>query len=147
MKYCVKCGSEYQDNVTECADCPGTALVDAEGMRQRGLPLPGQLDTREFVRVGAADDMLTADDYVQLLEDAGIPVIAHAHRGGTVDALTTGVVQDWWEVLVPREHVARATELLAREQATLAATADEAARAAEEEERETEAEAPPPAAL
>lgn len=147
MKYCVKCGSEYQDNVTECADCPGTALVSEEVMRQRGLPLPGQRDTREFVRVGTADDMLTADDYVQLLEDAHIPVIAHAHRGGTVDALTTGVVNDWWEVLVPREHAARAAELISREQAALAATAEEAALAAEEEERETEAEAPPPAAL
>jgi hypothetical protein len=145
MRYCVNCGSEYQDSVRECADCPGSALVDAAAMRQRGLPLPGERDQRRFVRVGSAEDPLTAEDYVQLLETQGIPVIAHAHRGGSVDALTTGVVQDWWELLVPQEHAAQASALLSREQATLEATAEEAALAAEEEEREQEAAAAPPA--
>lgn len=147
MKYCVNCGSEYEDGVTECSDCPGSALVDATAMRQRGLPLPGERDKRTFVRAGTAEDPLTAEDFVQVLEAARIPVISHAHRGGTVDGLTTGMVQDWWEILVPEEHVAQASALLAREQASLAASEDEAVRAAEEEERETEATAPPPGML
>jgi hypothetical protein len=143
MKYCVECGSEYQDHVTECADCPGSQLVDAAGMRQRGLPLPHERDTREFIRVGTAEDPLTAEDYVRLLEAEQIPVFSRPRRGGTVDVLTTGNPHPWWEILVPEEHVAKATELLAREKALLDATAEEAAQAAEEEERETEAASTP----
>jgi hypothetical protein len=146
MRYCINCGSEYEDSVRECTDCPGSALVDAAAMRQAGVPLAGERDRRTFVRVGSAEDLLSADDYVQVLEEARIPVISRAHRGGTVDALTTGLVMDWWEILVPEEHVAQATALLARERATLEATAEEAALAAEEEELEMEsAAAAPPA--
>ncbi len=139
MKYCVECGSEYQNHVTECADCPGSQLVDAETMRQRGLPLPHERDTREFIRVGTAEDPLTAEDFVRMLEAEHIPVFSRPRRAGTVDVLTTGNPHPWWEILVPEEHVARATDLLAKEKAQLDATADEAARAAEEEELEGEA--------
>ncbi len=138
MKYCVECGSEYQDHVTECADCPGSELVDAQTMRQRGLPLPHERDTREFIRVGTAEDPLTAEDFVKLLEAEHIPVFARPRRAGTVDVLTTGNPHPWWEILVPEEHVQRATELLAQEKEKLDATAEEAARAAEEEEQESE---------
>ncbi len=143
MKYCVECGSEYQDSVTECADCPGSQLVDAEGMRQRGLPLPHERDTREFIRIGTAEDPLTAEQYVKLLENANIPVFSRPRRAGTVDVLTTGNPHPWWEILVPEEHTQRGAELLAQEKARLEATAEEAARAAEEEERETEASGTP----
>jgi hypothetical protein len=143
MKYCVECGSEYQDHVTECADCPGSQLVDAAEMRRRGLPLPHERDTREFVRVGTAEDPLTAEDFVRLLEAEHIPVFSRPRRGGTVDVLTTGVPHPWWEILVPEEHAQRATELLVQEKAKLDATADEAAQAAEEEERESEQSTPP----
>lgn len=139
MKYCVECGSEYQDHVTECADCPGSKLVDAEGMRERGLPLPHERDTREFLRVGTAEDPLTAEDFVRLLESEHIPVFARPRRAGTVDVLTTGNPHPWWEILVPEEHVPRATELLAQEKARMDASADANAQAAEEEELENEA--------
>jgi hypothetical protein len=139
MKYCVECGSEYQDHVTECADCPGSQLVDAAQMRQRGLPLPQERDTREFLRVATAEDPLTAEDYVRTLEAGNIPVFSRPRRAGTVDVLTTGNPHPWWEILVPEEHVARATELVAQEQARLEATSSEAEKAAEEEELEMEA--------
>lgn len=145
MKYCVECGSEYQDGVTECADCPGSQLVDAAGMRQRGLPLPDERDTREFIRVTTAEDPLTAERYVQVLEAQGIPVFSRPRRAGTVDVLTTGNPMPWWEILVPEEHTQRASELLAREKASLEANSDEAARAAEEEELEGESASPPAA--
>jgi len=146
MKYCVECGSEYQDHVTECADCPGSQLVDAAAMRERGLPLSHERDTREFLRVGTAEDPLTAEDYVRLLEAEHIPVFSPPRRGGTGDVLTTGNSHPWWEILVPEEHVQKATALLAQEKARLDSTSDEAARAAEEEELETEAlNATPPA--
>ncbi len=138
MKYCVECGSEYEDHVTECADCPGSELVDAETMRKRGLLPSLEQDTREFFRVASAEDPLTAEDYVRLLEAEHIPVFSRARRGGTVDVLTTGNPHPWWEILVPEEHVQRATELLAQEKTRMDSTSDEAAKAAEEEELETE---------
>jgi len=146
MKYCVECGSEYQDGMTECADCPGSQLVDADGMRQRGLPLPHERDTREFIRVATAEDPLTAEQFVRLLESQNIPVFSRPRRAGTVDVLTTGNPMPWWEILVPEEHTQRASELLTREKASLDASSDEAARAAEEEELEGESFSPPPTA-
>jgi hypothetical protein len=138
MKYCVECGSEYQDHVTECADCPGSQLVDAAEMRRRGLPLPHERDTREFIRVGTAEDPLTSEEFVRVLEAEHIPVFSRPRRGGTVDMLTTGNPLPWWEILVPEEHAARATEILAQEKEKLDATADEAVQAAEDEELEGE---------
>jgi hypothetical protein len=147
MKYCMQCGSEYQDGVTECADCPGSVLVDAETMRQRHIPLPGEGDTRKFVRATTADDPFTAEDYVRLLEAEHIPVFSRPRRAGSVDVLTTGALEPWWEIMVGEEHLERATQLLTQEKARLEATSDEAARAAEEEERETEATSPPPGTI
>ena len=146
MKYCTECGSEYQDHVTECADCPGSQLVDAETMRQRGLMPSQEQDTREFFRVGTAEDPITAEAYVRVLETEHIPVFSRHRRGGTVDILTTGNPHPWWEILVPEENVQKATELLAQEKARLDATSDEAAKAAEEEELESESASPVPPA-
>jgi Putative prokaryotic signal transducing protein len=147
MKYCMQCGSEYQDGVKECADCPGSMLVDAATMRQRHIPLPGEGDTRKFARAITAEDPLTAEDYVRLLEAERIPVFSRPRRSGSVDMLTTGVLEPWYEIMVGEEHLARAVQLLAQEKARLESTADEAARAAEEEERETEGTSPPPGTL
>ena len=147
MKYCMQCGSEYQDGVKECADCPGSELVDAEAMRQRHIPLPSESDTRKFVRATTAEDPLTAEDYVRMLEIERIPVFVRPRRGGSVDMLTTGALEPWWEIMVGEEHLQRALTLLAQEKARLDSTSDEAARAAEEEELETEATAPPPGTL
>ncbi|MCP3098631.1 DUF2007 domain-containing protein [Myxococcus sp. K15C18031901] len=146
MKYCTRCGSEYQEGVEECADCPGNPrLVSAEEMRSRGLPLPHELDKRVFVRAGTAEDPLTVEAFVELLEDADIPVFVRAGRSGVVDKLTTGNLLPWWEILVPEEHQARAARLLEQERVREDATYDEAAQAAEEEEQENEAPAPVPA--
>lgn len=147
MKYCLQCGSEYQDGVKMCADCPGSELVDAETMRQRHIPLPGEGDTRKFVRAATAEDPFTAEDYARLLQAQHIPVFVRPRRTGSVDVLTTGSLEPWFEIMVGEEFLERATQLLAREKAELDATSDDAARAAEEEERETEATAPPPSTL
>ncbi|HEX8434930.1 hypothetical protein [Archangium sp.] len=147
MKYCMQCGSEYQDGVKECADCPGNALVDAETMRQHHVALTREQDTQKFVRAATAEDPLTADDFVALLEKERIPVFSRPRRTGTVDVLTTGALEPWWVIMVPEEFQERAIQLLSREKSTLDATSDEAALAAEEEELETEASASPPGAL
>jgi len=138
MKYCVECGSEYQDGATECADCRGAKLVDAQTMRATGRATPGERDTRTFVRAGTAEDPLTAERYVEVLEAAGLTPFARARRAGSVDSLTTGVVLPWWELLVPEAQLARAVDLLREERVRSESMADEASRAAEEEEREGE---------
>jgi hypothetical protein len=151
MRYCMRCGTEYEDVVEHCRECPDQReLVPADEPRaaQRGrlLVRTRGLDTSTFVRAGTADDPLTAEDLTRLLDAACIPVFAREGRGGTVDVLTTGLRTDWWELLVPQEHQARAAQLILEEKARLEATAEVAARAAEEEERETERQPPPPGA-
>jgi len=122
MKYCKECGSEYEDKVTECSEC-GSELV-MKGREQ---------DTRKFVRAGTAEDPLTADDYVRLLDGERIPVFSRPRRGSPVDPLTSGSVSPWWEIMVPEEYAERASVLLEKERVRRKATADEAASAAEEE--------------
>ncbi len=138
MKYCTQCSSEYVDGVTECADCGGKELVSADEMRERGIRLPHELDTRRFVRAGQADDPLSSEQLVAVLESAGIPVFARPRRSSPVDPLTTAAAGPWWEILVPEEHAERAISLIDDTRRELEATSEEAARAAEEEERETE---------
>lgn len=133
MRYCPSCGSEYQDEKVECVDCPGTALVTADEMRRRGLPLPHEMDTRRFVRAGVAEDPLSADALGAAVEEAKIPVFVRPRRTGSVDILVTSASHPWWEILVPEEHLAAATELVAKEKARIDAGAAEAERAADEE--------------
>jgi hypothetical protein len=138
MRYCTSCGSEYQEGVATCADCPEGELVTTEEFHRRGLRRSGERDTREFVRAGTTEDPLSAQAFTDVLERAGIPVFARPGRGGTVDVLTTGNVSGWWELRVPREDQVRAMELIAAERGRIEASAVEAAQAAEEEEREGE---------
>lgn len=142
MRYCVQCGSEYQDDVRECADCGATDLVTEEELHRRGKMRWNELDTRQFALAATAEDFLTSQRFVRVLEDAQIPVLPRARRVGTVDALTTPG-GPWWEILVPEESVARASELIRQERANIDAEASEAIRAAEEEEAELEATPPP----
>ncbi|NOK36910.1 hypothetical protein HMI49_27250 [Corallococcus exercitus] len=139
MRYCARCGSEYQDSVVDCTDCPNhPPLVSAEEMRERGLPLPHELDQRRFVRAGIADDPVTAQVFVDVLEENRIPLIVRPGRSGVVDELTTGNLLPWWELLVPDTSQARAAVLLEEVKIQALASADEASRAAEEEELEDE---------
>jgi hypothetical protein len=136
MRYCPKCGSEYRDHVRECADCRGTELLTAEEMHRRGKLLAREEDRRNFVRADTADNPLTAEQLLAVLEEAEIPVLSQPH-GGAMDTITSPS-GPWWEILVPEEFLDRAEELLREERAQMAANAEEAARAAEEEEAETE---------
>lgn len=136
MKYCGDCGGEYVDTVTECADCGGKDMVSAQELKTRGIPNPSERDTRRFVSAGTAEDPLSSEQFVRVLEAENIPVFARPRRGGSVDALTTPT-HAWWEILVPEESVARAGELITQEKARIEAGAEEAARAAEEESQAT----------
>ncbi len=138
MKYCLQCGSEYEESVKECSDCGGAEFGGTDELKSRGIPLPGERDTRKFVRAGTTEDPLSSEQLVRVLEELEIPVFARPRRGGTVDSLTSGA-SPWWEILVPEEHVVRASEVIAQERARMESGAEDAARAAEEEEAETEA--------
>ncbi len=131
MKYCPQCGSEYQDQAKVCADCAGTELIIADEPPPPSRPVPPAEDSRKFVRADTAEDPLTAERFVALLELARIPVMSHPH-GGVVDPIISSG-GPWWEILVPEEFLARATHLLQQERTKEEAGADEAARAAEEE--------------
>jgi predicted nucleic acid-binding Zn-ribbon protein len=137
MRYCLQCGSEYRDEIKQCTDCGSTELVHPEQMQGRSQPLPHRVDLRQFVVAGTAEDPLSAEREVQLLQAAGIPAILRARGGGAIDNLTTPSAP-WWEILAPQESVARAAELIRQDRAQLEANADEATRAAEEEEAEQE---------
>jgi len=132
MKYCGECGAEYKDTVTECADCGGKEMVTAAELKTRGIPNPSERDTRKFVRAGNAEDPLSSEQFVRVLEAENIPVFARPRRGGSVDALSTAALP-WWEILVPEEFAARAGDLITQEKARIEASAEEAGRAAEEE--------------
>lgn len=140
MRYCAKCGSEYQDGVKECSDCgPGTEMLTAAEMKSRGKLLPGEVDTRRFARAGTVDDPMSADQVSRALDEAGIPVFARARRASSVDTLTSGSTLPWWEILVPEEMVARAEVLISEQLASIEHNAPEAKRQAELEELEGEA--------
>lgn len=136
MRYCPQCSSEYRDDVRECADCRGTQLLTPEQMHRRGKLLPGEEDRRTFVRADTADNPLTAEHLIAVLEQAQIPVLSQPHRGA-MDTITSPT-GPWWEILVPEECLETAEALLHEERERMAASAEEAARAAEEEEAEME---------
>jgi hypothetical protein len=137
MKYCTECGAEYQDSAEKCSDCETSELVSREEMRRRGVPLATDRDTRRFVPAGTAEDPLTQEALVKVLEGEKIPVYPRARSGGTVDMIT-GPSGEWWELLVPEELVDRARLILEVEREKLKATEDEAAQAAEEEATSSE---------
>lgn len=133
MKYCTRCGGEYEDSVTACADDGNAELVPLEEMHRRGLVSSEERDTRKFVRAGTAEDPLSAERFSDLLEEAQIPVFARARRAGTVDNITGGLLTPWWELLVPEEHLAKATSIIEEARREIEEQADEAGRAAEDE--------------
>src|SRR5712664_2586510 len=90
MRYCLQCGSEYRDEIKQCTDCGSKELVQAEQMQGRSQPLPHRVDLRQFVVAGTAEDPLSAEREVQLLQAAGIPAILRA-RGE--ERSTTSPVQ------------------------------------------------------
>jgi hypothetical protein len=132
MKYCTGCSSEYQDTVTECADCGGTELVAGDEMKSRGLLLPHDMDTRKFVRAATAEDPFTSEQFVSTLEEQDVPVFARPRRAGSIDSITSGT-SAWWEILVPEEFLEKATALIEEERKRIDASADENAAAAEAE--------------
>jgi hypothetical protein len=95
-------------------------------------------DKRRFTLVTQVDDPLTLDAYLRVLEAAGIAVLSLDDEG-VVGGITDGFSGKLYEIRVPEESLARATQLLTEEQARLEASASEAGEAAVEEEAAGEA--------
>jgi len=132
MKYCTECGTEYLDTAEKCSDCQSSELVSREEVRRRGLQLATDRDTRRFVAAGNAEDPLSQEVLVKVLEAEKIPVFARSRSAGSVAPLT-GPAREWWEILVPEDLVDRARKILDSEKEKMKATEEEAARAADEE--------------
>ncbi|HVE86583.1 MAG TPA: zinc ribbon domain-containing protein [Myxococcales bacterium] len=132
MKYCTECGAEYQDSAQKCSDCEQSELVSREEMRARNIPLATDRDTTKFVPAGSAEDPLTQETLVKMLEAEKIPVFPRQRSGGSVDMIT-GPSPEWWELLVPEDVAGRARLLIDAEKEKMKANEEEAGRAAEEE--------------
>jgi hypothetical protein len=134
MRYCTECNEEYRDEVSACSDCQGSELLTLGEFQARGLRLPHELDGRQFSRAATAEDPLTSQRYVKLLEDAGIPAFARDQRGGPLEAATSAAA--YWEIYVPDDLLSRAAPLLDADRVAMAAEGEANARAAEEEAME-----------
>ena len=94
-------------------------------------------DKRRFTRIAQVSDPMTLDAYLFVLKEAHIPVLSLDDEG-MVGGITDGFGGRLFEVQVPEEFAAKATQLLTEEQGRLDAGAEDAGKAAEREEAETE---------
>jgi hypothetical protein len=104
--YCPRCGTEYRDGFTECADCrvpllPGTPPPDEDSFNPN----------LELVVVLEANDPVQATMAQGLLEDAGVPFFVL----GQITTLVNDVDGFWRKrvrIQVPRDREAEAREVL-----------------------------------
>ena len=135
MRYCSRCGAECGD-ATSCPRCGDTHLVRREEHAKHARGPSAEQDQEKFVRVGTAEDPLTSEHLIKVIQAAHIPVLSRSHES-VMDPITSPG-GPWWEIMVPEELAGKASELIARERSRMAAAAEDAERAAEEEEAEGE---------
>lgn len=105
--YCLRCGVEYREGFTECADChvpllAGTPPAEADPF-DPSLDLVVVLETSNQIQLAMVKG---------LLEDAGIPFFVL----GQIATLVTDVdpfLHKWVRVQVPRDRETEARELVA----------------------------------
>ena len=90
---------------------------------------PPAADNARFVTVGSADDPFEADLLTDALDQVEIPVIARASRDHVLDTLVVPA-PNFWDIMVPQEHAARARELVEAKKRDLERNAAEAEAAA-----------------
>jgi len=135
MRYCSRCGVECGD-ATSCPRCGGTHLVSPEEQGRHTKSPSAEQDQEKFVRVGTAEDPLTSEHLIKVIQAAHIPVLSRSHES-VMDPITSPG-GPWWEIMVPEELAGKASELVERERSRMAAAVEDAERAAEEEEAESE---------
>jgi len=134
MMHCPECGGEYRDGFTECADC-GVALVAAPPP----APPEAAAEDSEMVTVLELSDPAEIALVESLFIEAEIPYFKQGD--GVQDLFGIGrlggfnVLTGPAHILVPREHVDAATELL-RDMPLAAAVGPQAPELSEEPEPE-----------
>lgn len=150
MPWCPKCGSEYREGFTECADCK-VVLVETQ---------PDSLSTHpeavsDPVVVYETSRKLDADMICEMLQNADIPAYPHVLSAlGEMTQIYTGMPLDGMQILVDRSQAEAAREILqiwASQDARAPISEEELTRAAlqslDEAELTAQAEAEEPAAL
>ena len=102
--HCPRCGCEYRDGFSECADCrvPLLAGTPPQKTADPALGLVVVLETNDGFQLALVKG---------LLEEAGIPFFIL----GQITTLVTdvdGFLKKWVRVQVPRDREAEARELL-----------------------------------
>ncbi|NLZ90984.1 MAG: DUF2007 domain-containing protein [Clostridiales bacterium] len=107
MPWCPKCGIEYREGFSACADC-GSALVDARP-DQSG---PEQPDGEEgWEHLVFLYSEMEADIVIGLLETEGIPVIKTYKGMGVLHKVYTGKATGV-DLFVPQRKLEQARKLL-----------------------------------
>ena len=110
MKFCPRCGSEYHDDIVSCTDCDSSLVGPAEWdaiCRKREHEA-----AEEFVTVKTVADQFAADVVRQALEQEGLPVLVRSFTDTSFDGIFVPQ-KGWGMILVPREFLSRATEIIA----------------------------------
>jgi hypothetical protein len=105
--YCPRCGVEYREGFTECADCR-VALVAGMPEPAKELPDPGL----ELVTVLEGDDPLLINLAKASLTEADIPFFVLGEELGLRLGPVGSFIQPWRRIQVAADREQEARELL-----------------------------------
>lgn len=111
MPYCPSCLTEYREGFDTCADCH-VPLVEALPPEPEPEPLPDPVDFGDPVLLLTADNELTADMQMALLEANHIPAYRKFLAAGGYLSIYMGVTSFGIEIYVPRTLLGQAQELI-----------------------------------
>ena len=110
MKYCPKCEQEFQDSATMCVECDYALIGEQQWCEMQA---ERKVEAEEvFVRAGIAGDRFEADVMKDALEKENIPVLVRSFQDTSFDGIFVPQ-KGWGMILVPREFLSRATEIIA----------------------------------
>ena len=113
MKYCVKCDSEYLNEIQVCADC-GEPLVWEEEYRRKKEQKESKrehLDKLKFVPVKYVENAFEADRIKDALEQEGIHVLVKSSGERAFSRIFTPH-RGWGCVEVPESEKSRAEQII-----------------------------------
>lgn len=102
--YCPECHAEYQEGITECADC-GVTLVAQE-------PLEKPLEEVRWVAMQKVDRVF-GDMIKEVFDKEKIPSYTKGDRLSSTFSMTTaGAVGGYFMFFVPEEYEERARQII-----------------------------------